>query len=291
MMEDIISQNSLRSGSRRSTIVCKSGSDWTNTDLEFFRIKILEVEDFSEFFGSNITVIENNDVKEFLSLDLSNVTIQHKFNWTSLKSRYVQTLVKDIIAVTKTHRSEESAVDDMAKSIFQIFKYDDGDNAIRTRETIFLEMCNSRTQANPDVCIESTDMSIKLLVQEDKSYNVGNDKFLSNYPEAQLIAEAIAAFQENIRIFKRLGKYKNKETKNIIPGIVMFGTCPTFYKIPITNLLAECVRQGNVPTSDTLVEKYVIPNLPFNLSDALLSRENAQHIVMCYEAFRKFVID
>jgi hypothetical protein len=281
----------LRSGSSRSKIVCKSGSEWTNTDLEFFRIKILQVKDFAQFFNGDITVIANSDVKEFLSLDLSNVIIQHTFDWTSLKSRYVRTLVKDIIAVTKTHRSEESAVDDMARSIFQVFEYDAGENAIRTRETIVLEMCNSKTQANPDVCIESIDMSIRLLVQEDKSYNVGNDRYLTSYPEAQLIAEAIAAFQENIRTFQRLGKYDISPNKAIIPGIVMLGTCPTFYKIHVTNLLAECVRQGEEPNADTLVERYVIPNLPVNMSDALLSQEHARHIVMCYEAFRKFVIE
>jgi hypothetical protein len=199
--------------------------------------------------------------------------------------------VKDIIAVTKTHRSEEYAVDDMAKSIFQVFEYDAGENAIRTRETIVLEMCNSRTQANPDVCIESTDMSIRLLVQEDKSYNVGNDRYLASYPEAQLIAEAIAAFQENIRTFQRLGRYDTSPNKAVIPGIVMLGTCPTFYKIHVSDSLAECVRQGDEPNADTLVERYVIPNLPVNMSDALLSREHARHIVMCYEAFRKFVIE
>jgi hypothetical protein len=78
----------LRSGSSRSKIVCKSGSEWTHTDLEFFRIKVLQVKNSADFFGlcpsgaigGNINVLANSDVKEFLGLDLSNVIIQHTFD-------------------------------------------------------------------------------------------------------------------------------------------------------------------------------------------------------------------
>ena len=60
----------LRSGSSRSKIVCKSGSEWTNTDLEFFCINVLQIKNFAYFFNGDITVIPNSDIKEFLSLDL-----------------------------------------------------------------------------------------------------------------------------------------------------------------------------------------------------------------------------
>ena len=233
----------LRSGRNKATISCKSGSEWGDIDLNFFRIVVSQVTSFNDFFmQAKPSKFTNEEVNEFLAQDLSNVIVQQDIDWKSIKYKSVKTVIKDMIAVTRTHRSEESvktvikdmiavtrthrseesvktvikdmiavtrthrseesAVDDLAKSVLQLFEYDADSYAIRTREALYLEMANSKTQATPDICIESADLSIKLL--EDKSYNVGNDRFLMN-PEAQLIAEALAAFQENVRIYRRLG--------------------------------------------------------------------------------------
>jgi hypothetical protein len=153
-------------------------------------------------------------------------------------------------------------------------------------------MSNRKTQAIPDMCIETFELSIKLVVQEDKSYNVGNDRHLMGHrpalkePEAQLMAKTIAAFQENVRIFKRLGK-TDVPTCQLIPGIVMLGTCPTFYLTYMTQELSNCVKYGERPNSDTLVKKYMIPNLPINISDVMLSGSHAKHIAICYESFKR----
>lgn len=201
------------------------------------------------------------------------------------------TVIKDMIAVTKIHCFEESAVDDLAKSIFKLFDYDDKDRAIRTREVLDLKMANSKTQATPDICIETMELSIKLLVQEDKSYKVGNDRHLmGNNPEAQLIAEAVAAFQENVKIYKRLGKPDIDIPKQYtFPGIIMLGTCPTFYLIPISEQLADCINFGIEPINETIVMKYVIPNLSINISDTMLSPKHARIISYCYQSFKKYV--
>lgn len=279
----------LRSGNRKLKIGCKSGSDWDDSDVRFFNINIKQFVDFSEFFGEEISYDFNADVVEFLSHDLSSVIAQQSIDWSAIKSRFVRTIIKDLIGVTKTHRFEESAVDDLSKSIFQLFEYDSGDRAIRTREILDLDMANSKTQAIPDICIETLELSIKLIVQEDKSYNVGNDRHLmGHHPEAQLMAEAVAAFQENVRIYKRLGKLDIPKAQ-LIPGIVMLGTCPTFYLINMTQELAYAVQCGEELPHETLVKKYMIPNLPINLSDVMLSKQHMHHIAACYKTFRKFV--
>jgi hypothetical protein len=267
-------------------IGCKSGSDWDDRDVNFFNISVEQMTNFNEFFGEDISYGFNSDVIEFLSHDLSNVIAQQSIDWPTIKSRFVRTVIKDLIGVTKTHKS---AVDDLFKSIFQLFEYDSGDRSIRTREILDLDMANSRTQAIPDICIETLELSIKLIVQEDKSYNVGNDRhFMGHHPEAQLMAEAVAAFQENVKIYKRLGKSDIPKAQ-LIPGIVMLGTCPTFYLINMTQELADSVKRGEEPTYETLVKKYMIPNLPINLSDVMLSKEHMLHIAACYKVFKKFV--
>jgi hypothetical protein len=211
----------LRSGNK---IGCKSGSDWDDRDVTFFNIRIERITNFNEFFGEDLSYDFNSDVIEFLSHDLSSVIAQQSIDWSTVKSRFVRTVIKDLIGV---HR--ESAVDDLSKSIFQLFEYDSGDRSIRTREILDLDMANSRTQAIPDICIETLELSIKLIVQ---SYNVGNDR-QGHHPEAQLMAEAVAAFQENVKTYKRLGKSDIPKAQ-LIPGIVMLGTCPTFYLINMT---------------------------------------------------------
>jgi hypothetical protein len=149
-------------------------------------------------------------------------------------------------------------------------------------------MSRARTQAIPDVCIETTELSIKLLVQEDKNYNYGNNRMTQN-PEAQLVAEAVAAFQENARIYKRLGR-RAIPSSQLIPGIIMLGTCPTFYQIRVTSELADYVKHGEQPSTKTTVKKYIIEDLPINISDVMLSSEHARYIAECYESFRCLVV-
>ena len=242
-----------RSGAERNTIPCKSGSDWKEDELDFFRIKVTRVTSFQEFFGTKHSQVPfEPDVEEFLSLDLSDLTTRQKIDLSGIRSRIVKTVLKDLVAVTKTHRNEEplprkgSAVDDLSKSLFQMFEYDSEDRSIRTRENFDLEMANGRTRSTPDLCIESMDLSIKLVVQEDKNFNVGNDKHLANplwgkghHPEPQLMAEIIAAFQENVRIYERTAR-DEIPSEQTIPGIVMLGTCPTFYTTKITAQLSDC---------------------------------------------------
>ncbi|RIB03358.1 hypothetical protein C2G38_2123228 [Gigaspora rosea] len=83
-----------------------------------------------------------------------------------------------------------------------------------------LEMCGSRTYANPDMCIAtSSHLVIKLLVQEDKSYKVSNK---NTDAESQVFAEAIASFQGN----SQAKKFKSPLEAQLIPCITLLGEKP-----------------------------------------------------------------
>ncbi|KAF0414651.1 hypothetical protein F8M41_007676 [Gigaspora margarita] len=114
-----------------------SGLQWSNKELEYFRIETVNVEDFEKFFQKSSSKIENlsDQVKEVLSTDLSKVDILSK----ELK----------------------------------------------------LEMCGSRIYTKPNMCIETSRLVIKLLVQENKSYKVSNQ---DNDAKSQSFAKAIASF-------------------------------------------------------------------------------------------------
>ncbi len=91
-------------------------------------------------------------------------------------------------------RSGESAVDDFAAGLFRALGYAKRNRVARTRRDLSLLICGEFRHAQTDVCIVDRDQNdILLLVQEDKRFEEGG----GGDPEAQLIAEAIAAFGIN----------------------------------------------------------------------------------------------
>src|ERR1700722_2969849 len=87
--------------------------------------------------------------------------------------------------------------------------------------------------AQTDVCLVQGTSTILPVVQEDKITTNQRD------PEAQVIAEAIAAFQHNNRDRERLGE--TELDSMTIPSIPMIDTRPIFYEIPVTKQLSEAV--------------------------------------------------
>jgi hypothetical protein len=79
-----------------------------------------------------------------------------------------------------------------------------------------------------------------LLVHEQKRFENPKD------PQPQLIAEAIAAYQQNNLIRDR-GLNLSPLDEITFPGITLVGTSPTFYKIKITTKLNVAVMGGYFP--------------------------------------------
>ena len=109
-------------------------------------------------------------------------------------------------------------------------------------------LANQGRPPQVDVCIRDDTRAILLVVKVDRHLR-GSD------PELQLISDAIAAFHnDSIMRVKRLGT--NPLTSKVMPGIVMDGTMPTFYKIPITPKLVTAVESGGQPEEETIVCAY-----------------------------------
>ena len=76
-------------------------------------------------------------------------------------------------------------------------------------------------------------------------------------PEPRLIAQAIAAHQhDNLRL-QMIGKPTVQV--RMIPGIIMLGSTPRFYKIPITQDFVRAVETGQYPEQPTTVHMLVPP--------------------------------
>ena len=85
----------------------------------------------------------------------------------------------------------ETAVDDFTVELFKVTGYVHRDRVARTRADLPLFICGEQRHAKTDVCIvDRAQNDILLLVQEDKRLEPISAR-------AQLVAEAVAGFNEN----------------------------------------------------------------------------------------------
>ena len=230
----------------------------------------------------------NEEVAEFLSLDLNQLFSKKIVAIDEISSHLVETLVINIFNVTRKYQIEEFAVDDMARLLFLLFKYGKLGVSIRSQQSMLLEMSNEYTKAVPDLCLETLHGSKKLLVQEDKSWR-SVERVTPQMVSAQLVAEMVAAFQQNVITLACQGQSVDEFEQDML-GIVMSGTCPTFYRMKLTEKLSQHVKIGKVPAFETELWEYSIPNPPVDdYMNALLYQENALHIAQCFEAMKHLV--
>jgi len=250
----------------------KSGSDWTVNELDAYNITIVP-QNSSTFFGRDILPLPNHH------LDLTErLTADEMENEDSYQVVRYMDLAMDPIP------GEESAVDDFAMHLLRTMGY--AGRAIgrdlRSRKDIPFLICGEWKHAKTDVCVIDR-REILLLVQEDKRHKEPGD------PYPQLIAEAIAAVQSNNRMRIQLG-LEALDFK-VMAGIVMIGTSPTFFKIPVTRDLMAAVQRGQYPDTPTVVAMHQ-PQLPRalrRLSEGMRPLDNRRVIVACLEAFKQFV--
>ena len=76
-----------------------------------------------------------------------------------------------------------------------------------------------------------------------------------------------------------------------MPGIVLIGTTPIFYKIPVTVDLVLHIAQGNYPPQPTIISAHVpvVPRPNHRYSEGMKPVDNREAILRCYEAFKGIV--
>jgi hypothetical protein len=249
--------------------LAKSGSDWTFNELEAYRIAIQEQEQ-AQFFGGPLP--EYAGPLGF---------VEHEDRVQGLDAPSLA-LIKRLGLATEIEEGGESVVADFAVELLRVMGYEMDHTIVRTRKNIRLLMCSEFVLATTDVCLMDVSSEILLLVQEDKMH-ISN----TSDPEAQLIANAIAAFQANNAI--RVNHlFLEPLEKQVIPGITMVGTFPIFYKIEVTADLDRSIRFGQYPKTKTVVYRHT-PRVPSRRDRGMRPLDNRKLVLRCYEAFKKFV--
>jgi len=251
----------------------KSASDWSGNELAAYNIKVIVV-DPQDFFGqapSEVTAC----AREFLTT----------VNWEDAQDKDTLIALRLLSAATSLEEAHESSVDDFSTALFNIIGYVSRTRMARSRMPMVLHVCGEARSARADICLLSRE-EVVLLVQEDKRFRSEAD------PEPQLIAEAIAAFQRN-RAKRERGRGQQPLEEAVIPGVVMVGARPTFYKVRVTSELANAVMGGRYPERQTEVltcplESGGSPLAPTLTMLDLPCREAA---LKYFEAFKQFIGD
>ncbi|KAJ7811324.1 hypothetical protein B0H14DRAFT_2860269, partial [Mycena olivaceomarginata] len=196
---------------------------------------------------------------------------------------------------------QESAVDDFAVSLFHALGYIHRPRVARTRQELRFLICGESKYAKPDVSILDRTMDdIILLVQEDKRFGGPTDAY------AQLIAEAIAAYQVNqsTRTASGLPRLQSLVRNNLIfitlrinriarssQASYWLGRVRRFTRSPSPRNWCDVWNAESTPLPPTIVAVH-LPDLPRphrRWVEGMKPLDNRRIILECYEAFKAFI--
>ncbi|KAI0250796.1 hypothetical protein BJV78DRAFT_1217017 [Lactifluus subvellereus] len=245
----------------------RPGSDWSENELLAYNITVRR-QSAIDFFGREPGPIDHLDPNLLSSADPSIVADFSKETYRFLA--YLD-------LASRANAGQESAIDDLAKSILEVTGFDELGTILCTRYDIPFTICGDRRSARADVSLVHISSVILLIIQEDKTITSPND------PEPQVIAEAIATFQHNNRKRARL----DLPTLDMmtIPCITMVGTIPFFYLVPVTSQLSDSVISGQYPLQPTVVRRCTPPSRR-RASEGMEFPEYRRISLQYYNAFR-----
>ena len=254
----------------------KSAQDWTINDLAAYNISISR-QDTTTFFGQATLPPPPHHS------DLLNTSTVAEMEDSYQVIQYMN-------LVMQSAPGEDSAVVDFTVQLLRVMGYGDRrlGTVIRSRKDIPLIICGEWMDFKTDVCIMTSEGNYYsrylLLVREDKRHLKEHLKLADPVP--QLIAEAIAAFQHDNRV-RGILDGAPLDIK-VMTGIMMTGTTPTFFKIPVTLELADAIERGDYPANPTVVAMHS-PEIP-RPREGMLHLDNRRSILACFEAFKPFVL-
>ncbi len=252
------------------TRLAKSASEWTSNELEAYNIVVQE-QTSEHFFGG--TLPEYTGPPGF---------VQSEYLPANGADAESKALFKALDLAKMVNKGEASAVADFTAEVLRATGYEGDQTSVHIRKTFRLFMCGKDVDAMADVCLVDSTAGVRLVVEEDKSH-----LRLTEGPEVQVIAEAIAAFQENNIV--RAGKSLVPLKEATIFGITMYHSSPKFYKIKVTEELDYALRHGLYPATTTTVYRHT-PRVPRGTSEGMWPLDNRKVMMRCFEAFKPTVL-
>ncbi|KFH61749.1 hypothetical protein MVEG_12409 [Podila verticillata NRRL 6337] len=261
-------------------ILPRAGGDWDTSVLEYFRVEFVDVDSFEDFFGIPPPILEE-PVLTFCNMQINPMDIDASVALTT--DMQLKRTLRSLHRAVRDETHPESAVDDFGADVLKLCMYDEV-KSIGTNPLLKLKMCGEFVFAKPDVYVYTSSGDIIFLIQEDKRYMTSGDYDLEN-TEAQMVAEAIAAFQQNNR---KRALTRDVRDSQLLPCITMLGSYPIFYLFEVTTTLANHVRDGTTANDVTSIRRYRVPPL-LHVGDTMYNNIKRREIMEAYMAFKRFV--
>ncbi|KAG6813624.1 hypothetical protein H0H92_009241 [Tricholoma furcatifolium] len=216
----------------------KSGSDWDQGDLTAYKFTVLRCAPIS-FFKPVKPTLPSKVKLDHIDQAILNASPDDP-NVSAGSCDYFDALDLAI------RGNQESFIDSFAAKNLKLSGFDaERYNHIASRYIIPLSMCGESRFAQTNVCMIQRQHFIVLVLGENKTH--GSLKHV----EPQLIAEAIAAFQYNNKTCRAHSLPVLDSA--IMPCICMIGLVPSFFLVPVTTQLSDCIATGAGPSRETIV--------------------------------------
>jgi len=114
----------------------------------------------------------------------------------------------------------------------------------------------------------------------------------SHHPEAQVIAQGIAAFHRICDVYWRQGLPLPVALQQgkWIAAITMVGTFPIFYRVHVTPALLNDIQASAYPIQPTIVQRFA-PPIPLILRCCgMQPLNNRRQILQYFEAFKNHIV-
>lgn len=253
--------------------------EWTAEDLEAYNIRV-EYQDASRFFelspGEELPEPQLREPEILTVRDAWHATNDDSYNFFRLL-RNANTYTVD----------EETAVVDFTFDLFRMIGYTSRfyKRIVRTRKRVQLLVAGELRDSTIDLCLVDETNNMLLVVAEDKRALAKT----TTDPAASVIAAAIATVNDRDNRRRPLGLAPIQS--KVIPAIAMFGSAPTFYKIPVTSELTRAIANGQFPQHETVISMHIPAVQRYNqrLQEGLDPLDNRRPTFRCFEAFKKYI--
>ncbi|KAJ3491540.1 hypothetical protein NLJ89_g11330 [Agrocybe chaxingu] len=252
----------------------KSANEWTADDLRAYNISVFSVPP-SKFFPSSSSPTSLNQVVDPAILTSPCPSPYPNSETNADLPLHVEQYLNYLSLATHTpplDPNRESAIVEFSAQTLKLLRFNgrerlkggarEGEERERegqemvlkviilTRYELPFTICATTCVAQTGVCLISVRPTMALLVlivdpTQPTAVTESGPNSPSPNAEAHIIATAIAAFQTNNA--KRSSRGLPPLDSMTVPGIVMHGTRPTFYFVPVTKELEESVLCGMWP--------------------------------------------
>ncbi|KAH8977933.1 hypothetical protein EDB86DRAFT_2816559, partial [Lactarius hatsudake] len=244
---------------------------WRYSNLDLYDIQIHTVH-MQEFFG----------IPHLPAPAVDPILLDHVSTPVGLHLPWEVRLFFHYLAANACIDADQALVLDFVYHLLgTLLHLDEPDHVINQRPDLHFVMGGQLVRAEPDFALQDPENRTILLIQQDKGL------LSQDQAEPQLVAEALAAFHTDNSSCIAMGLPPSPSRRYL--GIVMVGVAPCFYKITITQALADAVMHSQFPTVETIVQHFIPPvstDLATFLRQGMLPLDNRRICFQCFEALR-----